>query len=68
MKSLSPDALCWWWSLPEKKQLDIEVSCLEEGIDISDIIYLLSGQVFDDLQRSAQGSCAPTKGARPNSG
>lgn len=58
MKSLSHDALCWWWSLSETKQLDIELSCLEEGIDISDIIYLLSGQVFDDLQRqggSAQG-------------
>lgn len=50
MKDLSPDALLWWWSLPEKQQLDIEVSCLEEAVSLSDIIYLLSGQVFADLQ------------------
>lgn len=50
MKDLSPNALCWWWSLPEKQQLEIEISCLEENVDLSDIIYLLSGQVFADLQ------------------
>lgn len=50
MHDLSPSALCWWWSLPEKQQLDIEISCLEEGVDLTDIIYLLSGQVFADLQ------------------
>ena len=48
MKDLSQDALLWWWSLPEKHQLDIEVSCLEERL--SDIINLLSGQAFADLQ------------------
>lgn len=50
MKDLSPNALLWWWSLPEKQQLEIEISCLEEGVDLRDIIYLLSGQVFTDLQ------------------
>ncbi len=50
MKVLSPDALLWWWSLPEKQQLEVEISCLEESVDLSDIIYLLSGQVFNDLQ------------------
>ena len=50
MKDLSPNALCWWWSLPEKQQLEVEISCLEEAVDLSDIIYLLSGQVFADLQ------------------
>ena len=50
MNDLSPDALLWWWSLPEKQQLDIEVSCLEEAVSLSDIIYLLSGQVFADLR------------------
>ena len=50
MKDLSPNALLWWWSLSEKQQLEIEVSCLEEAVDLSDIIYLLSGQVFTDLQ------------------
>ena len=52
MKDLSPNALLWWWSLPEKQQLEIEISCLEEGVDLCDIIYLLSGQVFTDLQAS----------------
>ena len=33
-----------------QQQLDIEVSCLEEAVSLSDIIYLLSGQVFADLQ------------------
>lgn len=50
MSDLSPSALCWWWSLSEKQQLDIEISCLEEHVDLSDIIYLLSGQVFTDLE------------------
>ena len=50
MKDLSPNALLWWWSLPEKQQLEIEISCLEEAVDLTDIIYLLSGQVFADLQ------------------
>lgn len=61
MKRLSHDALCWWWSLPAAKRLDIELSCLEEGVDLTDIIYLLSGQVFDDLQ------AAPPR-AHPGSG
>jgi hypothetical protein len=50
MKRLSRDALCWWWSLSAAKRLDIELSCLEEDVDLTDIIYLLSGQVFEDLQ------------------
>jgi hypothetical protein len=50
MQDLSADALLWWWSLPEKQQLEIELSCLEERVDLTDIIYLLSGQVFTDLQ------------------
>ncbi len=50
MKDLSPDALLWWWSLPEKQQLEVEISCLEEQVNLKDIIYLLSGQVFTDLQ------------------
>jgi hypothetical protein len=50
MHDLSPNVLCWWWSLPERQQLDIEISCLEEGVDLTDIIYLLSGEVFADLE------------------
>lgn len=53
MPHLSPNALCWWWSLSEKQRLDIEISCLEENVDLSDIIYLLSGQVFADLQANS---------------
>jgi len=50
MKTLTPDALGWWWSLPEEQQLELELSCLEEEVELSEVIYLLSGQALCDLR------------------
>lgn len=48
--TLNPDALRWWWSLPEETRLELELSCLEEEVDLGEVIYLLSGQAWRDLQ------------------